>query len=78
MIKWKREINGTYVSDCGRFQIWKSWDRIFGNHWKLYDNMEKNYYKAQYHERTLLDCKLNAEVLKEDAAVEKKSKEENV
>lgn len=46
-----------------RFKIMKSWDRIYGNHWILHDYNEENYYKGDYHEQTLRDCKAKAEVL---------------
>ena len=61
MIKWKRLDAGEYESEDGRFYILQSWDRIYGNHWKLRDSNEPDYYKGLYDEATLRDCKAKAE-----------------
>ncbi len=63
MIKWKRIEPGEYESEDGRFYILKSWDRVYGNHWKLLDREEADMYKGTYREKSLLDCKLKAEDL---------------
>ena len=63
MIKWNKIEAGEYVSDSERFRIVKTWDRIYGNHWKLYDNAEPVSCKGIYCENTLLDCKLKAETI---------------
>ena len=63
MIKWKKIEAGEYMSEDGRFQILKTWDRIYGNHWRLRDINDPNYYMGLYNEKTLLDCKLKAETL---------------
>lgn len=62
MIKWIREEAGVYHDKIGRFKIIKTWDRLYGNHWKLFD-VEADIFKGVYHERTLLDCKLKAETI---------------
>lgn len=63
MLKWNRIEAGEYRSDDGRFHILKTWDRIYGDHWKLLDGYATDYYKGMYHCETLLECKLKAEVL---------------
>lgn len=63
MIEWKRIEAGEYESKDGRFHILKTWDRIYGNHWQLLDRNANDYYKALYHEFSLLDCKLKAEAI---------------
>jgi hypothetical protein len=63
MIKWNKIEAGEYKSEDNRFHIIKTWNRIYGNHWQLYDSNNKDYYKGLYQEKTLLDCKLKAEVL---------------
>lgn len=63
MIKWNKLDAGEYQSEDERFKIMKSWDRIYGNHWILHDYNEEDYYKGDYHEQTLRDCKAKAEVL---------------
>lgn len=62
MIKWIREEAGVYHDKTGRLKIIKTWDRLYGNHWKLYDK-EADIFEGVYHERTLLDCKLKAETI---------------
>lgn len=63
MIKWIKLDAGEYESSDGRFLILKTYDRIYGNHWMLQDRNEPDCYKGQYHEETLGECKLKAEVL---------------
>ena len=63
MIKWKRLEAGEYESEDKRFYILQTYDRIYGDHWVLYDNHELNRYKGKYDERTLRECKAKAEVL---------------
>ena len=66
MIKWKRLASGEYESQDKRFYILQSYDRIYGNHWVLRDKNIADYYKQQYHENTLKDCKIKAETLLEN------------
>ena len=63
MLNWKRIDAGEYESECGRFHILKIWNRVYGNHWRLQDRNEENYYKGQYHEISMTDCKLKAETI---------------
>lgn len=63
MIKWKKIEAGDYEDENGRFKILKTWDRIYGNHWILYDRNYSDFRNGQYHEDTLLDCKLRAETV---------------
>lgn len=64
MIKWVRLCAGEYESKDKRFKIKKTWDRLYGNHWELYDStLKEYYYKSIYIQNTLLDCKLKAEDL---------------
>lgn len=65
MIEWQRKEAGYYESIDNRFLIMKTYDRIYGNHWVLHDKNIDDYYKRQYHEDTLRDCKLKAEALKQ-------------
>lgn len=64
MIKWKRIEAGEYESEDSRFHILKTWDRIYGDHWQLYDKNAVDYYKGIYHESSLLNCKLKAETIR--------------
>ena len=36
-ITWIKKDAGEYESSDGRFYILKTYDRIFGNHWVLFD-----------------------------------------
>ncbi len=63
MLKWSKLDAGEYESSDKRFYVLWGSDRIYGNHWVLYDRSEPDYYKSQYHEATLRDCKLRAEGL---------------
>jgi len=47
VLEWKRVEAGEYDSADGRFNICKTWDRLYGNHWRLTDHNIKDYYKAQ-------------------------------
>ena len=64
-MKWIRIDSGEYESEDERFYILKEYNVTFGNHWCLYDNNEKNYYKSRHHEYTLKDCKSKAESIVE-------------
>ena len=65
MIKWVRAEAGEYTSTDGRFQVRKTWNRLYGNHWALYD---KEYKKDQrprgpaYNAKTLKACQHMAEL----------------
>ena len=63
MILWVKLDAGEYESADKRFYILKTYDRLYGNHWVLHDKNEPDYYKAQYHEYSLKDCKAKAAVL---------------
>ena len=63
MIKWKKIEAGEYKSEDGRFFVFKTWNRIYGDHWLLRDRNADDYYKGLYHEKTLFDCKFKAEML---------------
>ena len=63
MPEWKKLDAGEYESTDGRFYILKTYDRIFGNHWCLFDHSIKDYYRSQYHEASLKDSKAKAEAL---------------
>lgn len=65
MIQWKKIEAGHYASLDKRFVITKDYDRIYGDHWSLQDTASIDRYKGKYHEKSLLDCKLKAESLKE-------------
>lgn len=60
IIKWKKLDAGEYESSDGRFYILKSWDRIYGNHWQLWDRSVPDKYKGLYYEKTLIQCKVMA------------------
>ena len=62
MLKWTKLDAGEYQDTTERFHAMKAWDRIYGDHWVLYDSKNISY-KGKYDERTLLDCKLKAEAL---------------
>ena len=63
MITWIREDAGVYKSDNGRFDIMKTYDRVYGTHWQLHDNNASNYYKGTYDEQSLRECKAKAEAI---------------
>ena len=60
---WKKEDTGDYVSSDGRFHAFRSYDRLYGNHWTLEDTTVRNYYQSQYHYYTLKECKGVAETI---------------
>ena len=63
-MKWRRISAGEYESEDKRFEICKSYDVIFGNHWILRDNKETDYYAKQIaHEYTLKEAKAKAEAI---------------
>ena len=53
MIKWKKIEAGEYKSEDGRFYIFKTWNRIYGDHWLLRDRNADDYYKGLYHEKNI-------------------------
>lgn len=63
MLKWKKIEASSYESKDGRFDIIKTYNVTFGNHWQLTDHNEPNYYKSHYHEYSLKDCKAKAEAI---------------
>ena len=63
MIDWVKLDAGEYESADRRFYILKTYDKIYGNHWLLQDRNEPDYYKGQYNEYTLRDCKAQAEAI---------------
>ena len=60
---WHKVEAGDYCSDDGRFEAYKTYDRLYGNHWILRDKMEPDYYRSLYHEFSLKECKEVAETL---------------
>ena len=52
MIKWKRIEAGEYESEDERFHIEKAWNRIYGNHWELWDREEPDCYKRSFRKPT--------------------------
>ena len=46
-LEWKRIEAGEYESADGRFHIFKTWDRLYGNHWELQDSNVEDSYKAK-------------------------------
>ena len=56
-IKWIREEAGSYHSEDGRFDITNVYDRMLGNHWRLWDRKTKQTYEKD----TLKECKWVAE-----------------
>ncbi len=64
MITWKKLDAGEYDSTDERFHIIKTWDRIYGNHWELYDREDTspdNPNHGMYCEDSLKECKRVAE-----------------
>jgi len=68
MIKWKRIEAGDYISEDKRWHIIKGWDRVYGDHWILYDTTG-DFYKDRYNLTSLKQCKTMAENLEK---IEKK------
>lgn len=62
-LNWRKVEAGHYESTDGRFDIMKSYDCVFGNHWELHDSFEKDWYKSRYHEYSLKECQAKAETL---------------
>ena len=78
MLNWKRIVAGEYEESSGRFSVYASYDRIYGDHWVLRDRNESNYYKGKYDERTLRDAKAKAEaILSSERKNKRKEEEEN-
>jgi len=71
MIDWIKLDAGEYESSNHRFYIIKDYDRIYGDHWLLQDRNVPDYYKGQYHEDTLRDCKGVAETILREEKCEK-------
>lgn len=68
MLNWERIEAGEYATEDGRFEAYKTYDRIYGNHWVLHDKSEPDYYKSRYHENSFRDCKGVAEsVIKQES-----------
>ena len=61
MIAWKKICSGEYISKDERFWAVWSYDRVYGDHWVLHDMSVDDFYKRQYHEKTLKECKVMAE-----------------
>ena len=62
-IKWKKLDAGEYESEDERFYILKTYDNLYGNHWKLWDRTKTNNSSFTYCEQTLTECKEQAEWL---------------
>lgn len=56
-LKWIREEAGSYHSEDGRFDIINVYDRLLGNHWRLWDRRTNQTYEKD----TLKECKWVAE-----------------
>lgn len=56
-ITWVREEAGSYHSEDGRFDIINVYDRLLGNHWRLWDRRTNQTYEKD----TLKECKWVAE-----------------
>lgn len=52
-LKWIREEAGSYHSEDGRFDIINVYDRLLGNHWRLWDRRTNHTYEKD----TLKECK---------------------
>lgn len=63
MLNWKRIEAGEYKESSGRFEIYSSYDRIYGDHWVLLDRNDPDYYKGKYDESTLREAKAKAEAI---------------
>ena len=75
MLNWKRIEAGEYEVSSGRFEIYASYDRIYGDHWVLHDRNEADYYKGKYDVCTLREAKAKAEAI---LSSERKYKEKEV
>lgn len=56
-LKWIREEAGSYHSEDGRFDIINVYDRMLGDHWRLWDRKTDQTYEKD----TLQECKWVAE-----------------
>lgn len=56
-MKWIRVEAGEYWSNDNRFNIIKTWDRIYNSHWRLYDRVSNKDYPCD----SLKECKQKAE-----------------
>lgn len=63
MLIWKKVEAGEYHTEDGRFEAYRAYDRLYGDHWILRDTSEADYYKSQYHESSLKECKGVAETI---------------
>lgn len=63
MLIWVKDCAGEYVTVDGRFEAYRAYDRLYGEHWILRDKKVEDYYKSQYHETSLKECKGVAETL---------------
>ena len=61
MIEWYKIESGDYMSSDDRFNIYRAYDRIYGNHWVLRDCNNPDYYKGMWHEDSMKQCKYIAE-----------------
>lgn len=55
--KWIKVDAGEYVSADERFEAYRDYDRIFGNHWVLHDTTVADYYQSRMHYNSLKECK---------------------
>ena len=62
-LRWKRIEAGEYESEDGRFTISSTWNRLYGDHWKLCDNREAEPYYGVAHKSSLKQCKHCAELI---------------
>lgn len=53
-MRWIKIDAGEYRSEDGRFTARMTYDRIYGDHWKLTDKTD---IRNEYHESTLKECK---------------------
>ena len=60
MIIWKKVSAGSYISEDERWYATSTYDRVYGDHWKL---MDENDPLNEYHEKTLKECKRIAEII---------------
>ena len=53
-MRWIKVDAGEYKSEDGRFTARMTYDRVYGDHWKLTDRANT---RNEYHESTLKECK---------------------
>ena len=58
-MRWIKVDAGEYKSEDGRFTARMTYDRVYGDHWKLTDRTDT---RNEYHESTLKECKRIAEL----------------